>query len=419
MTLGLREHLTHRGNLRSSRYGWLRLTPMYSVHLVEQLLVEGLADGGRVLDPFCGTGTTALVCAQRGVPCDTTDINPFLLWLARAKAHPYSSEEIDAAHETAPIIADAARKSTRGRDWVPPLSNIVRWWEPPILDALSRAWSEIARQASRIPAPAHWLLTLAFLRAAIRTAHVSFGHQSMSFRQNGNGPSQLSLVDTNGSPSAVVTEWDGAIDSITRAACSPISAEPEVIYCDARTLTDALERQSYALVITSPPYCNRMSYIRELRPYMYWMGYLADARAAGDLDWKAIGGTWGTATSNVAKWEPDCPVPIPYAGFEAVVAAVARSAGRHSDLLSRYIAKYFHDTVLHARELFDVVEPGGSIHYIVGNSKFYDVMVPTEKLYAAIFEDVGFEDLSITPLRKRTSKKELFEYLVSARRPRS
>lgn len=416
-TLGLREHLTHRGNLRSSRYGWLRLTPMYSVHLVEELLADGPTRGGPVLDPFCGTGTTALVCAERGVPCETTDINPFLLWLTRAKAHPYSAAEIAAARKTALVVADAARDSGQGREWVPPLSNIEKWWEPPVLDALSRAWGEVSRRAARIPTPSQWLLTIAFLRAAIRTAHVSFGHQSMSFRQNGNDATQLSLVRANRSAGVVVTEWEDAVASITDAADSSIGAEPKAIYCDARKLTEALERRTYATVITSPPYCNRMSYIRELRPYMYWMGYLADARAAGDLDWRAIGGTWGSATSNVARWKPDSPVRVPYAGFEDIVAAVARSAGRNSDLLARYIAKYFHDTVLHARELFEVVKPGGAIHYIVGNSKFYDVMVPTEELYGAIFKDVGFEAVAITTLRKRTSKKELFEYLVSAKRP--
>ena len=52
--------------------------------------------GETVLDPFCGTGTTALVCAERGIACDTTDINPFLIWLAKAKARSYSSADLDA-----------------------------------------------------------------------------------------------------------------------------------------------------------------------------------------------------------------------------------------------------------------------------------------------------------------------------------
>jgi hypothetical protein len=43
-------------------------------------------------------------------------------------------------------------------------------------------------------------------------------------------------------------------------------------------------------------------------------------------------------------------------------------------------------------------------------------MVPAEKLFAALFERHGFEKVRTRILRRRTSKKELFEFLVSARR---
>ena len=59
----------------------------------------------------------------------------------------------------------------------------------------------------------------------------------------------------------------------------------------------------FDLVITSPPYANRMSYVRELRPYMYWLGYLRSGRDAGEMDWAAIGGTWGVATSRAHRVE--------------------------------------------------------------------------------------------------------------------
>src|SRR5262245_48091231 len=88
------DHLTFRGNLRQSRYGWLRLTPAYSVHLVGELLSTLNARGERVLDPFCGTGTTALACAERGISAETSDINPFLVWLARTKTRVYSNAAI-------------------------------------------------------------------------------------------------------------------------------------------------------------------------------------------------------------------------------------------------------------------------------------------------------------------------------------
>jgi len=76
-----------------------------------------------------------------------------------------------------------------------------------------------------------------------------------------------------------------------------------VILGDARDLPGCLDTR-FDVVITSPPYANRMSYIRELRPYMYWLGYLVNGRDAAELDWLAIGGTWGVATSRLAEWSP-------------------------------------------------------------------------------------------------------------------
>jgi hypothetical protein len=95
---------------------------------------------------------------------------------------------------------------------------------------------------------------------------------------------------------------------------------------------DSLARAS---VITSPPYPNRVSYVRELRPYMYRLGCLPDGRSAGELDWQAIGGTWGCATSKLTHWTPARPLEIPYAQFQPIVERI----GDHSPLLARYVSK--------------------------------------------------------------------------------
>jgi len=63
-----------------------------------------------------------------------------------------------------------------------------------------------------------------------------------------------------------------------------------------------------------------------------------------------------------------------------------------------------------------VLRPGGRALFVVGNSKFYDVVVPVEQVLARQFEAAGFRDVSIETLRKRSSKKELYEFLISARR---
>ncbi|MGH2534245.1 MAG: DNA methyltransferase, partial [Thermomicrobiales bacterium] len=207
--------------------------------------------------------------------------------------------------------------------------------------------------------------------------------------------------------------WQPAVASFAQAAQSPIATPPRALLCDARDLSRALPHDHYDLVITSPPYPNRMSYVRELRPYMYWLGFLQDGRQAGELDWQAIGGTWGIATSNVAKWQPNGDAPLAIPDLADTLAAIARQ----SDLLARYVHKYVVDMATHCQDLFAIVKPGGAIHYVVGNSTFYGVLLPTERIFAALFAAAGFDNIDIRLLRKRTSKKELFEYLVSARKP--
>jgi hypothetical protein len=245
----------------------------------------------------------------------------------------------------------------------------------------------------------------------IERANVSFGHQSMSFKKD-QGSRQLMLVRTEGD--VVAGSWEKAVAEILLGATTRIQTKPRLILCDARNLRERLPPSHYGCVITSPPYPNRMSYIRELRPYMYWLGYLTDGRAAGELDWQAIGGTWGCATSNVAKWQPaGGPRPIPFPGLEDILSRIAE----RSAVLSRYVHKYFYDMSHHCESLVEVLQPGGTVHYIVGNSKFYEVMLPVEEIYASMFEASGLIDVEIKAIRKRTSKKELFEFVVSARKP--
>jgi tRNA G10 N-methylase Trm11 len=393
-----RARFTFHGNVRDTRYGWLRLTPAYSVHLVSELLDARARPELPVLDPFCGTGTTLLTCAERGIDCTTLDVNPFLIWLARAKVAKYGPATLKRA--TA-LVAEMSRVALgRGAaPWLPALFQIEKWWQRPTLDALGRAFSTL--QHANVETAALDLAKLSFCRSLITTANVSFGHQSMSFSK--------SRANSKGAAESVSEALREAFESIAEAAAIALPASKRLAKLgDARRVRECFGGARFGTVITSPPYANRMSYVRELRPYMYWLGYLTDSRDAGELDWKAIGGTWGAATSRVSVWEAAGALPI--SGLDLAVTRIAR----RSDLLSRYVLKYFADMLEHVQSLASVVARGGEAHYVVGNSKFYDVLVPVERWLAEIFELAGFRDARVRVLRKRTSKRELYEYLVSA-----
>ena len=395
---GFRESLTFKANRNLGRHGWLRLTPAYSRHLVERLIAP-LATSDRVLDPFCGTGTTAMTCAEKGIPCDTVDVNPFLVWLANAKFARYQTAELQAATAFASNLRLA---NDGGTPWYPPIRDIEKWWAPSDLHTLATLFAAI--QQAELSEPTRNLVLSAFCRVAIETAAVSFGHQSMSFQER---TEQQSLTQWS-APEHLKHLFTKRLAEIVTAAATPIAIGlAKAFLGDSRTLDTVLEAK-YSCVITSPPYPNRMSYIRELRPYMFWLGFLHDGRQAGELDWKAIGGTWGCATSNLMRWRPDGSINISFDGFNSMIKRISA----RSFVLSLYVHKYFEDCVLHFRSLSRILRKGAIAHYIVGNSRFYDVMVPTEEIYRDIMSSHGFRNVHVENIRKRTSKKELFEFVV-------
>ena len=236
-------------------------------------------------------------------------------------------------------------------------------------------------------------------------SNAAFNHQSMSLKDDRQLPIPLDFD---------VSEvfWKDTCFVLQGAAENPPGAA-SVVFGDARQLPDAVDGP-FDLVITSPPYANRMSYIRELRPYMYWLGFLDSGRAAGELDWSAIGGTWGVATSRLTDCERSAESLI-HSLLEAALDGIANHSNKNGQILSNYVARYFEDLWEHFKSLITVLADGSDLHYVVGNSTFYGVLLPVGRIYAAMLKRLGFQDVRCRTIRKGNSKKELFEFDVSAR----
>lgn len=402
-TLRQRADYTHKFNAKTGRHGWLRLTPAYSVKIVDEL-IGSYREPLRVLDPFCGTATTALSAAGRGHTCVTTDINPFLVWLGRAKTARYSEATIASAREAGSRVSAAVNREEVEPVPAPPIHHIDRWWSPNALEFLRRLRAGIDA-ATEDASPERDLLLIAFCRTLIELSNAAFDHQSMSFRD----ADQLHL------PLAI--DMGSLFEEDLRFVLAGATENPHgtgrVVLGDSRNLRETIDG-TFDLVVTSPPYANRMSYIRELRPYMYWLRFLRSGRDAGELDWAAIGGTWGVATSRLIDWERPAE-PLRNALLDEALHRIAHHDNRNGKLLANYVAKYFEDMWTHLNSLVAVLSDHSEVHYVVGNSTFYGVLLPVEQLYAAMLEQLGFEGIRCRAIRKRNSKKELFEFDVSAR----
>ncbi|MDM8545709.1 DNA adenine methylase [Candidatus Venteria ishoeyi] len=398
---GQRSDYTFKYNAKLGRHGWLRLTPAYSVKLVQEIVAETPKDAF-ILDPFSGTATTGLCAAEMGMNAHLCDINPFLIWFGNTKLFDFSGNKLNNLEEIFNQILKKFPTKIEKDNWTPNLHNIERWWcghTLPIVAALRTQIVEEVGEPSENPYSN--LIWISFCRLIIETSSAAFNHVSMSFK---GGVTKFEVHQ-------VQEIFNSIFENILASARKTIRGKAKVNKIDSRNV-EQINNIRYAHVITSPPYPNRMSYIRELRPYMYWTKFLDKASEAGELDWKAIGGTWGIATSRLKDWSPT-DIDLPEILLQSC-EKILHSGDKNSELMARYVHKYFYDMYLHFSSLPLLLENGARLDYIVGNSTFYGIHVASEKIYEKSLEMLGYTNITSTIVRKRNSKKELYEYCVSA-----
>lgn len=394
-----RSDYTFKFNKNLGRHGWLRLTPAYSVKLVSEML-ETEMNSCRILDPFSGTATTPLVAAEAGFKAWGLDINPFLIWFGALKTMQFGCDILNDVKIKAQTCIEKSR--TKDNDWVPPIFNIKRWWSAVTLDLLSALRASIVEFIGEPNTSANGLIWVAFLRLVVDTSSVAFNHVSMSFADH----------TKDYAADVIYAAFEDLIDNIIDSARKPLAGEGTVIKCDSKDVS-GLSLQ-FDRIITSPPYPNRMSYIRELRPYMYWSKFLVAASEAGDLDWEAIGGTWGSATSKLNTWYASTDPSDP---LNQIVKEITTTGQKNSGVMALYVHKFFHDMHLHLTSVQRVLSPNAKVTYIVGNSSFYGCVVDTPGLLEISLRALGFKDVSTRIIRRRNCNKSLFEYDVSATMP--
>ena len=396
-----RADYTFKYNRHLGRHGWLRLTPAYSVKLVREIIAR-LPEGSHILDPFSGTATTGVVAGEYGHPSSLFDVNPFLVWLGNVKLQTLTCEQAAELRKAVRVVTVHAQSVPRDELRYPQISNIERWWDSETLENLAKlrtSLSELLQEPKESSCFAP--LWVAFARVAIEHSAAAFNHVSLSFHQ---APKAHSLHQ-------ILFSFASFAESFIDDALAPLNSDGKVYLRDSsEPLPQGL---SFDAIVTSPPYPNRISYIRELRPYMFWLRFLTEPREAGELDWQAIGGTWGVATSRLAKWSPihDCQMPT----LAPIVRNIRESGGLNCELLSIYVDKYFHDIDRHIASVKAALNDNAEVYYVIGNSTFYGIHVPTPELYMESLRSKGFVKINSRPLRKRNSKRELFEYCVSAR----
>lgn len=412
-------------------HDWYRFVLSFPSHLVRDYLDAFCVDSEqRVLDPFCGTGTTLVECKKLGIPSVGIERNPMAGFASRTKLD--WSVDPDALVSHAKAVADqvlALLQHQGINDFgMTPLFPAKDW---PIADlrTLPPAKLNLLLKNSISPLPLHKTLLLLDIldrrrddkicsheRLALAAALVSeignlhFGPEVGVGRIQEDAPvigPWLNRVKTMGSDLAMLRKL--------------AATEATVHIGDARRLEDYLEPSSVDAVITSPPYPNEKDYTRTTRLESVLLDFYRNKKDLRSLKQGFI----RSNTRSVYKADTDDALVADHDGIQRIAQLIeARRVeqGKTSGFERQYarVTKlYFGGMVRHLASLRTILRPGARLAYVVGDQASYlRVMIRTGQILGELAQNLGYELAGIDLFRTRiatASRQYLREEVVRLR----
>ena len=404
-----RSAVTFKGGLSRPAHRWFRLTPSYSPDLVSSILAEFRSADSTVLDPFAGRGTTPIQCQLENVRAIGIEINPMLHFAARVSLNwNVDAKEVETAtreilrwsREKQATLVNAPARVIADSLGVrfPAIHNVSRWWREDVLRDLLIIKAGIHKIC--VSRDLRDILLLAIGNILLDAANITLGRLQLHFVDRSG--------DTIDSFALFSRAAETVIEDLVVLNSQVTDNLAELRHGDSLQLASVLGQEQATLVITSPPYPNRYSYVWNTRPHLYFLDLFSTSREAGNLDCHTIGGTWGTATSRHMKRAFSYSDPA----VERTIGTIVNEIREKDLLMSNYVAMYFDDLYRHVIQLRDHLRKGAVCAYVVGNSRIKKSIVETDLLLSRLFQEAGFRPVRLEQIRKRNSGKELHETIV-------
>ncbi len=373
-------------NKKAPFHRWVTFTEGFSAQLVLAELAAAPAET-RVFDPFGGTGTTPLVCAQMGLTATYAEVNPYLAEVAETKVLAATAS----LQDRAAALAEVREAVEQGTVNTPPDDS------HPLLEANAERdffQEQIARDL------VGWVLRFADMesvlaqrlgRLAVASIAVSISNMKRAVDLRRRTPAELERARPNVKDALrrKVTEFADDLEStpVALGAAARVSA-------DARSLPGDPD-DSVDLVVTSPPYLNGTNYFRNTKLELLLLSLIDSETDLRQLRTQAITAGINNVSSRIA-------VPVTLSVVEPVAEALDEVA--YDVRIPKMVRAYFSDMEQVLEELHRVVAPQGRLVLDIGDSRFAGVHVDTPELLGQIAEDVGWVRTRTEIIRSRTAK---------------
>lgn len=388
---------TFAGNLKLPVHRWFRYSAGFSADWVQHVVRECSAK--RVLDPFCGSGTTLVAAASEGAHAVGIEAHPFVSRIANVKTR--WKVDLD---EMSDVFSRVRSKAWEMRLDAPATESklLLKCYDSEnliALESLRRAYEaeKAAASASELSLELVWLAVTCILREC-------------SFV----GTAQWQYVLPNKTKAKVKHPYR-AFEERQRMfmydlmyAVRRFHGSARVVCGDARD--PDIDESEFDLVVTSPPYPNNYDYADATRLEMTFWGQI---EGWGDLHHAVrkhlvCSCSQHSAADRLKLVEQLQDARLDVIGEElASVCAELEQVRLTKGGRKTYhtmVAAYFTDLSRVWITLRRLTASGGQVAFVIGDSAPYGVYVPCDEWLGRLAIAAGFKRYRFEKIRDRNTK---------------
>lgn len=391
---------------------WYSFVEGYSKEFIESIVEEIDKDKLVCLEPFSGSGTTALELQNLGYKCYSFEINPLMYTISRVKLEKsYDINKIGYWHTKVKLGSkDTECNLCTNFPTLYETKNAEKWnFDKNVGEAIQKLKINIDMISDNIYKE---LFTVALSSILLDVSNLYRNGKCLSYKKDWKN----NRITEN----EVFEKFDNKIEEIKDDVCdfkcqSGITNKEFLYNEDSRVgISKHIEDNSIDLVITSPPYLNSRDYTDTYMLELKTLGYTENTREIQQLREK-------TFRSHVQiKWKDDSTIDNDL--LESTIEKLKNKSHKKeswNDSIIDMVRLYFVDIDKLFCAIYAKMKDKGRVYFNVSNSAYFDTLIDTLEICSSIAENIGFKIVEIRDARylktspqQRQTVKQLLEGVI-------
>ncbi len=419
-----RQLVSFQANKIKASYRWFKYKEAFSASLVEYLLKEYGIVSGKVLDPFAGIGTTLFATSDIGINADGIELLPIGQQIINARLcleREFTSDDF--------VVL---KMWSRERHWEEsesklPISvlRITQGAYPEAtLDSIERYLWLLNRENIRIQT----VLRFALLCVLESISYTRKDGQYLrwdyrSGRRQGDRPfDKGAIINFNKAICAKIQEITNDIESgIVQQGLFPIQKKKQgkikLLRGSCLEVMPKLRKESYAAVITSPPYCNRYDYTRTYALELALLG--VGEQGLSDLRQQMLCCTVENRAKDLlsinSKWADAVRAADKQGLLQSILNYLEEQkiqGNLNNNGIPRMVRGYFYEMACIIAECSRVMKSNAIMCMVNDNVRYAGVSISVDLILSNIAEKLGFhiENILVLPGGKGNSSQQMGEH---------